>query len=52
MYNDHTCDDVGCGYYFITSSSYVGDFNREDCSIGAVDVCSKCGEYLEPSKEP
>ena len=50
--NDYTCNDVERGYGFITSSSYVGDFNREECSIGAVDVCPKCGECLEPSKEP
>ena len=44
FYNDFTCDDIDCGYDLIISSCYVGDFNRDECSIGAVDVCPKCGE--------
>ena len=39
VYNDYKCNDVDSVYGFITSYSYVGDFNREEWCIGAVDIC-------------
>ena len=52
VYKDFTWDDVECECGFITISCYVGDFNRDECHIGAVYICPKCGKCLEPSKDP
>ena len=52
MYNDLTCNAVEGWYDFIKSSCYVEDYIREDCLIGAVFVCPKCGKCVEPWNDP
>ena len=50
VYNYYMCNNIECGYGFITSYCYVRYFIREECQTGAVDVCPKCGKCLEQSK--